>query len=381
MFTKCITKCITENTTIENTTIMTSTDTTSNPFKEELISVAKEIGTPGKGILAADESTGTIGKRFAGIDVENTEKNRRDYRNLLVTAPDIDKHISGVIFYEETIDQLTDDGMTMAQKLRSRGIHVGIKLDKGIVKIGGTDGETATQGLDGLAARCKTFYEKGCRFAKWRSVLKIGDGMPSELAIQETAWTLSRYGSICQDNGLVPIIEPEILQDGSHSIETCAAVSERVFSAVMKAMFDQRLIIEGCMLKPNMVTQGAECPDVATPAQVAWYTVRTLSRTVVPALPTVCFLSGGSSEENASLFLNAMNDEANTQPKPWSLTFSYGRALQKSVLKAWLGKSENVAAAQATLLERASANGSASIGKYKGGSGDSSSQFVANYSY
>lgn len=356
-------------------------DAESNPFKEELIEVAKEIGTPGKGILAADESTGTIGKRFSAISVENNEANRRAYRNLLVTAPDVEKHISGVIFYEETIDQKTDDGMTMAEKLRSRGIHVGIKLDKGVVKIGGTDGETATQGLDGLADRCKTFYSKGCRFAKWRAVLKIGNGMPSELAIQETAWTLSRYGSICQDNGLVPIIEPEILQDGKHSIETCAAVSERVFSAVMKAMLDQRLIIEGCMLKPNMITQGSECSKIATPAEVAWYTIRTLSRTIVPALPTVCFLSGGSSEENASLFLNAMNVKENTQPKPWSLTFSYGRALQKSVLEAWKGKEENVAAAQTVLLERASANGAASKGEYKGGSGDTSSQFVANYSY
>jgi len=352
-----------------------------NPFKDELIKTAKAIGAPGKGILAADESTGTIGKRFAGINVENTEVNRKAYRNLLVTAPDVEKHLSGYIFYEETIDQLTDDGMTMAQKLVSRGIYVGIKLDKGIVPIGGTNGETATQGLDGLGARCKTFYEKGCRFAKWRAVLKIGDGLPSETAIQETAHTLARYGSICQDNGLVPIIEPEILQDGEHSIEVCAAVSERVFAAVMKAMLDQRLLIEGCMLKPNMITPGASSPDKATPADVAWYTVRTLSRTIAPALPTVCFLSGGSSEENASLFLNAMNAPENTQPKPWSLTFSYGRALQKSVLNAWMGSADNVAKAQAVLLERAAANGAASMGEYKGGSGDSSSQFVADYKY
>lgn len=353
----------------------------ANPFKEELIRVAKEIGIPGKGILAADESTGTIGKRFDGISVENTEDNRRAYRQLLVTAPGIEKHISGVIFYEETIDQKTDEGLTMTEKLRSRGIHVGIKLDKGIVNIGGTDGESATQGLDGLAGRTKAFYEKGCRFAKWRAVLKIGNGMPSELSIQETAWTLARYGSICQDNGLVPIIEPEILQDGAHSIEECAAVSERVFAAVMKAMLDQKLCIEGCMLKPNMVTQGAECPDIATPAQVAWYTVRTLSRTIVPALPTICFLSGGSSEENASLFLNAMNVKELNLVKPWSLTFSYGRALQKSILAAWSGQAENVEKAQAVFLERATANGLATLGQYQGGSGDSSSQFVANYSY
>lgn len=350
-------------------------------FKEELIRTAKEIGSPGKGILAADESTGTIGKRFDGIGAENTEANRRAYRQLLCTAPGIEKHISGVIFYEETVDQMTDDGVTMVQKLRSRGIHAGIKLDKGLVPIGGTKGETATQGLDGLAARAKSFYEKGCRFAKWRATLKIGDGCPSQLAIQETAWTLARYGSICQDNGLVPIIEPEILQDGAHSIDVCAEVSERVFAAVMKAMLDQRLLIEGCMLKPNMITPGAECGDKASPEQVAWYTVRTLSRTITPALPTVCFLSGGSSEEDASLFLNAMNKAEMPLPKPWALTFSYGRALQKSVLAAWQGKAENVEAAQAVLLERATANGMAQQGQYAGGSGDSSSMFVAGYSY
>jgi len=301
---------------------------TVNPFKEELIRVAKEIGAPGKGILAADESTGTIGKRFEGISVENTEANRLAYRQLLVCAPEIEKHISGVIFYEETVDQkLEGTETTMTAHLRSRGIHVGIKLDKGIVNMAGTNGESATQGLDGLHGRAKAFYDKGCRFAKWRAVLKIGDGMPSDLSVRETAWTLARYGSICQDSGLVPIIEPEILQDGKHTIEECAIVSERVLAEVMKAMLDQHLIIEGCMLKPNMVTQGNECTTIATAAEVAWYTVRTLSRTIVPALPTICFLSGGSSEENASLFLNAMNVKTLALPRPWALTFSYGRAL------------------------------------------------------
>jgi fructose-bisphosphate aldolase, class I len=349
-------------------------------FKSELIQTAKDIAAPGKGILAADESTGTIGKRFEGIAVENNEENRRAYRDLLVTAPGIEKHISGVIFFEESVDQKIADGTNMTQHLRNRGIHVGIKLDKGLVVIGGTNDESATQGLDGLAARAKGFYEKGCRFAKWRAVLKIGDGRPSDLAIAETAHSLARYGSICQDNGLVPIIEPEILQDGSHSIEVCAEVSERVFAAVMKAMLDHKLIIEGCLLKPNMVTPGAECPDRKTPAEVAWMTVRTLGRTIVPALPAVTFLSGGQSEEDASLHLNAMNALTGVA-KPWALTFSYGRALQKSVLAAWKGQAENVAAAQAVLLERATANGLAALGQYKGGSGDQSSQFVANYSY
>jgi len=195
---------------------------TTPDFREELMKTAREIATPGKGILAADESTGTIGQRFTSINVENNEANRRAYRDLLFTAPGIEQHISGVILFEETCGQATEDGTNFVQLLRSRGIHAGIKLDKGLVNIMGTKDETATTGLDGLGDRAKKFYEMGCRFAKWRAVLKIGDGLPSNLAIQETAHTLARYGSICQQNGLVPIIEPEILQDGTHSIEVCA---------------------------------------------------------------------------------------------------------------------------------------------------------------
>ena len=307
----------------------------TNQYKDELIKVASEIAAPGKGILAADESTGTIGKRFDAIQVENTEENRRAYRELLFTTDKLETNISGVIMYEETIDQATSGGQNFVELLRSKGIHAGIKLDKGLVPIMGTDGETATQGLDGLAARAKAFYEKGCRFAKWRAVLKITpEGCPSELSINETAHTLARYGSICQENGLVPIIEPEILTDGSHDIQTCARVSERVFSTVMKAMLDQNLIIEGTLLKPNMVTQGATAANQASPQEVAWMTIRTLSRSIVPALPGITFLSGGQSEESASLNLNAMN-QIKDLPRPWALTFSYGRALQQSVLKAW----------------------------------------------
>jgi fructose-bisphosphate aldolase class I len=313
---------------------MVSSSVTDFHYKEELIRTAKEITAPGKGILAADESTGTIGQRFASISVENNEQNRKAYRDLLFTAPGIEQHISGVILFEETCSQASADGTNFVQLLRKRGIHAGIKLDKGLVTLMGTNGESSTQGLDGLAARAKSFYDMGCRFAKWRAVLKIGDGMPSELSITETAHSLARYGSICQQNGLVPIIEPEILQDGSHSIEVCAKVSERVFSAVMKAMLDHNLIIEGTLLKPNMVTPGASCPDRKSSAEIAWYTVRTLSRTIVPALPGVTFLSGGQSEEEASLNLNDMNALTNIA-KPWALTFSYGRALQQSVLKTW----------------------------------------------
>merc|ERR1712045_984089 len=282
--------------------------------------------------------------------------------------------------YEETIDQANAEGTKFVALLRSKGIHAGIKLDKGLVVLPGTTDENATQGLDGLAGRAKAFYDKGCRFAKWRAVLKIGDGMPSDLSVNETAHTLARYGAICQENGLVPIIEPEILTDGGHDIETCARVSERVFSTVMKAMLDHNLIIEGTLLKPNMVTQGATHDKVAAPAEVAWMTVRTLSRSIVPALPGVTFLSGGQSEESASVNLSAMN-ALQGAPKPWALTFSYGRALQQSVLKTWLGKAENVAAAQAALLERARANGNAAKGLYEGGSGATESTYVANYRY
>merc|ERR1719453_427390 len=282
----------------------------SGDFKAELIQTVKEITAPGKGILAADQSTGTIGKRFDGIGVENTHKNRQFYRELLFTTPGLENNISGVIMFDETVKDTTVDGKKkFCDVLRSKGIHCGIKVDTGLQVIGGTLEETATQGLDGLGKRCAEYYALGCRFAKWRAVLKIdpASGCPSEAAINETAHSLARYGSICQQNGLAPIIEPEILQDGSHDIDVCAAVSERVFSAVMQQLFAQHLLIEGLMLKPNMVTPGATCPKRAANDEIAWYTVRTLSRTIVPALPVVCFLSGGQSEEDASLNLNAMN--------------------------------------------------------------------------
>ena len=312
-------------------------------FKDELIANAKQIARPGHGILAADESTGTIGKRFAGINVENTFENRQAYRELLFTTEGFEQYISGVIMYEETLDQQTKDGMNFCELLKSKGVIPGIKVDKGIVPIAGTDGETATTGIDGLGDRCKKYYEKGCRFAKWRAVLKIGKGMPSAIGIAENAHNLARYASICQENGLVPIVEPEILADGAHDIETCAEASEKVFGAVMKALIDQKVLIEGCLLKPNMVTPGSDCPDRKSPGEIAWYTVRTLARTIVPALPGIMFLSGGQSEEEASLHLSAMN-KLEGVVKPWALSFSYGRALQSSCLKAWQGKPENLKA-------------------------------------
>lgn len=354
----------------------------SGNFKDELIQTAKDICAAGKGILAADESTGTIGKRFEGINVENTHANRLAYRELLFRAPEIEQHISGVIMFDETVRDSCADGTKFTELLRSRNIHCGIKVDTGLQVIGGTQDETATQGLDGLGKRCAEYYAMGCRFAKWRAVLKIDatSHLPSEVAIRENAHNLARYGSICQENGLVPIIEPEILIDGDHTIDVCAEVSERVFQAVMAELHGQKLLIEGLLLKPNMITPGASCPTRSNAQEIAWYTVRTLSRTIVPALPGVTFLSGGQSEEEASLNLNAMNQITQMQ-RPWALTFSYGRALQSSVLKAWIGKEENVAAAQAVLLVRARANGQASVGKYEGGTGSTQSDFIANYRY
>mmetsp|Transcript_12664 Transcript_12664/g.11221 ORF Transcript_12664/g.11221 Transcript_12664/m.11221 type:complete len:357 (+) Transcript_12664:3-1073(+) len=350
-------------------------------FKEELMATAKAIARPGYGILAADESTGTIGKRFDPINVENTEANRRAYRELLFTSPDVEKYISGVIMFEETLDQSSTDGTNFVELLKNKGILTGIKVDKGVVIIGGTEDETATQGIDKLADRCAEYYAKGARFAKWRSVLKIdtSNGSPTELAIYENAHGLARYASICQDNGLVPIVEPEVLCDGTHTIEECAEASERVYAGVVKALQDQKVFLEGALLKPNMITPGKEAAEKATPGDIAFYTLRTLSRTIPAAIPGIHFLSGGQSEEEASQNLNAMA-KLEGVPKPWYVSFSYGRALQASCLKAWQGKEENVEAAQKVLIDRARGNSEATLGKYEGG-GSTEDLYVKKYVY
>lgn len=334
-------------------------------FRAELARTANAIGSPGKGILAADESTGTIAKRFDKIKVENTEENRRAYRELLFTsAQNLGDHISGVIFYEETLYQKTADGKLFTELLKEKGILSGIKVDKGLSNIPGTDEETATLGLDGLDKRCQDYYKAGARFAKWRAALKISATLPSDLAIIETAHSLARYAAICQNNGLVPIVEPECLMDGDHSIERCAQVTEKVLSVVYRALNQHNVWLEGTLLKPNMVTPGHSHPSfkTTTPEQVARATVTVLQRTVPCAVPGVVFLSGGHSEEEATLNLNAIN-RLNTK-RPWSLTFSYGRALQASALAAWQGKKENVTAAQAAFLVRAKGNSEAQLGKY-----------------
>lgn len=333
---------------------------------EELIETANYIATPGKGILAADESTGTIGKRLSSINVENVEANRRALRELLFTTPGALQYLSGVIFFEETLYQSTASGKLFVQVLQEAGVVPGIKVDKGTVDLAGTNGETTTQGLDGLAQRCQQYYKAGARFAKWRAVLKIGPSEPSELSIEQNAQGLARYAIICQENGLVPIVEPEILTDGPHDIHKCAAVTEKVVAAVYKALNDHHVLLEGTLLKPNMVTPGTDGPKVP-PQQIAEHTVRAFQRTVPAAVPGIVFLSGGQSEEEATLHLNAIN--ARKTQKPWTLSFSFGRALQQSTLKTWGGKAENLGAAQKAFLARCKANSEATLGKYAGGAG------------
>lgn len=332
--------------------------------QKELRDIAEAIVAPGKGLLAADESTGSIGKRLASIGLENTEPNRQAYRQLLFTADaSMSDAISGVILFDETFWQKTDDGTPFVELLKSKNIIPGIKLDTGMVELLGTNAETTTQGLDGLGDRCANYKKNGAQFAKWRCALKIGDGRPSQTAIIENANVLARYASICQLNGIVPIVEPEILPDGEHTLEVTQAVTEKVLAAVYKALSDHNVFLEGTLLKPNMVTAGFQCPTQYTPEQNALATVTALSRTVPPAVPGITFLSGGQSEENATLNLNSINQVKGVR-RPWALTFSYGRALQASVLKAWAGKPENIPAAQEELLKRAKSNGLAALGKY-----------------
>ncbi|KAK9280008.1 hypothetical protein L1049_013693 [Liquidambar formosana] len=350
--------------------------------KDELIANAAYIGTLGKGILAADESTGTIGKRLSSINVENVEENRRALRELLLCTPGALQYLSSVILFEETLYQKTSSGKPYVEVLKEGGVLPGIKVDKGTVELPGTNGETTTQGLDNLAQRCQQYYAAGARFAKWRAVLKIRPTEPSQLAINDNANGLARYAIICQENGLVPIVEPEVLVDGSHDIDRCADVTERVLAACYKALNDHHVLLEGTLLKPNMVTPGSDA-EKFPPEVVAKYTVKALQRTVPVAVPAVMFLSGGQSEEEATLNLNAMN-KLKTK-KPWTLSFSFGRALQQSALKAWAGKVENIEIARAAFLARCKANSEATLGIYKGdaaiGEGASESLHVKDYKY
>lgn len=356
----------------------------SPALQEELRKIAQAIVAPGKGILAADESTATMGKRLTDINVENSDENRRLYRQLLFTTdPKIGENISGVILFHETLYQKADDGTPFVELLNKRNIIPGIKVDKGVVPLFGSEDECTTQGLDDLAQRCAQYKKDGCHFAKWRCVLKITKNTPSYQAILENANVLARYASICQANRIVPIVEPEVLPDGDHDLERAQKVTETVLAAVYKALNDHHVYLEGTLLKPNMVTAGQSCPKKYSAEDIARATVTALNRTVPAAVAGITFLSGGQSEEEASVNLDAINKFQGK--KPWPLTFSYGRALQASVLRAWGGKPENVAAGQAELLKRAKANALACQGKYEAGSISSlqgvKSNFVKSHAY
>jgi fructose-bisphosphate aldolase class I len=327
----------------------------------KLDDVAQALVAQGKGILAADESTGTIKKRFDTIQLESTEENRRAYRELLFTTDRAEEYISGVIMYDETIRQSASDGTAFAKILDSKGIIPGIKVDKGAKDLAGYPGEKVTEGLDGLRDRLREYRELGARFTKWRAVIMIGDRIPSQACIEANAHALGRYAALSQETGLVPIVEPEVLMDGDHDIRRCAEVTEATLQAVFSQLFAQGVVLEGSLLKPNMIISGKGCPEQASVAQVAEATVRSLRRAVPAAIPGVVFLSGGQSPEQATENLNAMNAMG---PHPWELSFSYGRALQEPVLNSWKGQPANVASAKMSFYHRAKCNGAARSGTY-----------------
>ena len=331
-------------------------------MSSELAKVAQAMVAKGKGILAADESTGTIEKRFKSINVENTEEHRRAYRDMLFSARGVGDFISGVILYDETLRQASADGTPFPVMLARQGILPGIKVDTGAKPMALCPDETVTEGLDGLAKRCAEYVKLGAKFAKWRAVITIGNGIPSAACITANAHALARYGAICQEAGLVPIIEPEVLMDGSHDIDACEAATEWTLRETFAALASQRVRLEEMVLKPSMVISAKDCPRQASVDEVAARTLAVLKRTVPAAVPGIAFLSGGQSDELATAHLDAMNRMGGG---PWALTFSYGRALQAAALKAWKGSPANVAAAQAALMHRSRMNGLAAAGQYK----------------
>ena len=328
----------------------------------ELKSVAQAIVANHKGVLAADESSGTIKKRFDTINLESTEESRRRYREILFTTQGIEKHIGGVILYDETLRQATKEGVPFAKLLSGRGIMPGIKVDKGAKALAMYEGNRITEGLDGLRERLAEYKQLGAKFAKWRAVIDIDEHkIPSAYAIQANAHALARYAALCQEVDIVPIVEPEILMDGAHNIERCEIVTSRVLEAVFTELDAHRVVFEGMLLKPNMVIPGKKCAQQATPQQVAEATIRCFARYVPAAVPGIVFLSGGQSDVEATENLNAINAMG---AHPWKVSFSYGRALQAPVLAAWKGQEGNVAAAQKALLHRSNLNGLACAGKY-----------------
>jgi fructose-bisphosphate aldolase class I len=332
---------------------------------KELEAVARALVAPGRGILAADESTGTIKERLNAVGVESTEPNRRAYRELLFTTPGVEEHISGVILYDETIRQATPEGIPFPEYLTRKGILPGIKVDKGAVPLALLPGEKITEGLDGLRGRLEEYVKLGARFAKWRAVITIGDGtadgIPTLFCIQANAHALARYAALCQEANLVPIVEPEVLMTGSHTLERCADATLTTLKYVFSELLEHRVALEGMLLKPNMVVPGEKSPVQASVEDVARATIRVLRLAVPPAVPGIVFLSGGQGPELATRHLNAMNALG---PHPWELSFSYGRALQEEALKAWKGEPANTETAQQAFFRRASMTGAARLGRY-----------------
>jgi fructose-bisphosphate aldolase class I len=330
---------------------------------EDLENVAQAMVDPGKGIIAIDESTGTIGKRLGAVGVQSTEENRRAYREMLLTTPSLGDHISGAILYDETIRQSTADGVPFTKVMTDAGIIPGIKVDKGAKALAGFPGEKVTEGLDGLRERFAEYVELGAQFAKWRAVITIGEDTPSATCVEANCQALARYAALAQEAGIVPIVEPEVLMDGDHDIDVCYEVTEAVLRGLFGALYEHNILLEGTILKPSMVISGSECPDQADVETVAEATIRCLKSTVPAVLPGIVFLSGGQSDRDATAHLNAMN---RLGPHPWPLSFSYGRAMQQAGLKLWAEDMRgNYQKAQQTIATRARENGQAALGQWE----------------
>ena len=333
---------------------------------QSLVDTAKALVAPGKGILAADESTGTIGGRFTALGIDNTEQNRLDYREMLFSAPGASEHISGVILYDETLRQNASDGSTIVELLRGRGIIPGIKVDTGAQPLSGAPAEVVTEGLDGLRDRLAEYFEIGARFAKWRAVLTISPDIPSRYCIEVNSHALARYAALCQEAGLVPIVEPEVLMDGNHTIERCGSATEATLSEVYDQLGRQRVVLEGTLLKPNMVISGKEAPDRASSEEVAEKTLDCLMRTVPESVPGIVFLSGGQGDEEATENLNALSVRGREVGAPWEISFSYGRALQSATLGVW-AECRDRESSQKAFMRRAVLTAAARRGKYSAG--------------
>ncbi|MET0332451.1 MAG: class I fructose-bisphosphate aldolase [Dyella sp.] len=331
---------------------------------EDLESIAQAMVASGKGIIAIDESTNTIQKRFDSVGIENTEENRRAYRELLLTTPGLSEHISGAILFDETLRQSTKAGVPFTTLMKKAGIIPGIKVDKGPVALAGFPGDVVTEGLDGLRERLAEYAKLGAQFAKWRAVINISDDNPSSTAIEANAHALARYAALCQEAGLVPMVEPEVIMDGNHSIEVSYEVHEAVLRSLFNALYEQNVLLEGTILKTSMVIPGTDSDEQVEVEEVADATVRVLKSTVPATLPGIVFLSGGQSDEQSTAHLNAMNRMG---PHPWPLSFSYGRAMQQAALKLWAADMQgNYAEAQKTIAARAKANGMAALGQWNG---------------